>query len=382
MAARTGPSGRIKAIVLGDVIAQLGSYNSFTVIGYDPAIDTTLIPSVPQYVGGTDSAVRNLRVYMPRTYEMLVGGYQMLVFSDADPLVFEPEWIHWLSSSVTEGGLGMLWLGSINADSNMAGWEGTTVAEILPASQAPGEYTVISVFFMKVLDGQEPLMQALPWEKAPALMNVNAQIPKEGSEYWAKLVSTPREYPLMTYWRIGDGAVLNFASKFPRGVRMWAEDWALFPPAMIYMTYRAAGKPLPDDPLVFLSIINGFIEFVEANSLVESMLEWVETFGGNTRKLRERVEVLVETKLKAEEAYLDGDFDAAQETLAMTEAEQAALMVAASSAKDEALFWIYMTEWFALTGTFLVSSYILWALMVHRKLYRDVGFSRLENRIE
>jgi hypothetical protein len=209
-------------------------------------------------------------------------------------------------------------------------------------------------------------------------MNVNAQIPKEGSEYWAKITSPSGEYPLMTYWAIGEGAVLNFASRFPKGVQVWATDWALFPPAMMYMAYRVADKPLPDDPLIFLSIINGLIEFTETTSLIESMLEWVETFGGNTRKLRERIDALDETKLGAENAYLGGDFNGARDILTQAMAEQTSLRVAASKAKDDALFWVYMTEWFALTGTLLVSSYVLWVLMVRRKLYRDVGVSRLK----
>jgi hypothetical protein len=356
VAARTNPGGKIRAIFLGDVIAH-GSYNSFTVIGYDPSIETTLIPSAPEFIGGYENARRNLRVYMPRTYQILVEDYQMLVFSDADRLVFKPEWIHWLSDSVTDGGLGMVWLGSISIQSNPeGGWDDSTVAEVLPASQTPGEYTVWSFFFTRILDNREPLMQALPWEEAPALMNVNAQVPREGSEYWAKLISTSGEYPLMTYWGIGEGAVLNFASRFPKGVQVWAKGWPLFPPALIYMTYRVADKPLPDDPLIFLSVINGFIEFTETTSLIESMLEWVETFGGNTRKLRERVGALDGARLRAEEAYLVGGFDDAHDILTEAKAEQSSLRVAATEAKDEALFWVYLTEWFALTGTFLVSS--------------------------
>jgi len=379
---RVDPSGRVRAILLGDVIDQSGSYNSFTVIGYDPAIEVTLIPSVPQFVGGYDNAQRNLRVYMPRTYELLVNGYQELIFSDADPLVFKAEWIHWLSNSVTDDGLGMLWLGSITAESNLAGWDDTTVADILPATQPFGDHTIISAFFMKILDENEVLMQALPWEKAPALMNVNAQVPKEGCEYWAKIISTTGEYPLMTYWGIGSGAVLNFASKFPMGVRVWASDWQLFPQAMIYMAYRVADKPLPDDPLVFIALINGFIEFIEANSLIESMLAWVENFGGNTRRLHDQLAALDEKRQEAEAAYLEGGFDDARDIIMELKAEQSELRAQAGDAKDDALFWVYVTEWFALTGVFLVSSYILLMLMVRRKLYRDVKVSRLESRAE
>jgi hypothetical protein len=382
IAAAKDPPRKIMAMFLGDVIDQTGGYNTFTVIDYDPAIQATLIPSVPQFVGGYDNAYRNLRVYMPRTYERLVEEYQMMVFSDADRLVFKAEWIGWLSSSVTDHGLALLWLGSIEEETVLAGWDGTTVAEILPARQAPGQYTIQSFFYVRILDHSEPLMQALPWEKTPGLANVNAQIPKKGSEYWAKLTSVAGEYPLMTYWGIGEGTVLNFASKFPVGVQPWASNWHLFPQAMIYLAYRAAGKTLPDDPYIFQSVISAFIEFIETNSLLESMLAWVETFGGNPQKLRDRVRALEETKVRAEDTYLDGDIAGALAIMEEAKVEQSAVRVAASNAKDEALFWVYVVEWFALTGTFLISSYVLWALMVRRKLYKDVAVSRLEARIE
>ena len=94
-AATTGPQGKLRAVLLGDVIDQTGGYNSFTVMDYDPAIVTTLIPCIPENVGGYENAYRNMRVYMPRTYEKLVEGYELIVSSDADRLVFRSEWIGW-----------------------------------------------------------------------------------------------------------------------------------------------------------------------------------------------------------------------------------------------------------------------------------------------
>ncbi len=380
-AARTGPDGRVRAVCLGDVIEQYGTYNSFTVVRYDPAIRATLIPSRPDYVGGYENAYRNMRMYMPRTYQKLVEDYDLIISSDAHRLVFKPEWIHWLSSSVTDNGLGMLWLGSIEAEV-IVGWDGTTVAEVLPARQAPGQYTRDAMFWLRIVDPDEALMQALPWEKSPALANVNAQVPKDASSQWAKVQGLYEEHPLMTYWEIGGGAVLNFASKFPVGVMPWAEDWNLFPQAMIYMVYRVADKTLPDDPFLFQSVTNHFIEFTEMNSLLDSILVWVEKFGGNPDKLRARFEALVDVRTRAEEAYLNGDFDQALAILSQAEAEHASIRLDAMKAKDEALFWVYLTEWCALMGTLMISSYAIWALMVRRKLYKEVGVSRLDLRIE
>jgi hypothetical protein len=51
-------------------------------------------------------------------------------------------------------------------------------------------------------------------------------------------------------------------------------------------------------------------------------------------------------------------------------------------AKDEALLWVYITEWCALLATLMTSSYVVWTLMVRRRLYREAGVSRLHLREE
>ncbi len=380
-AQRTDPDGRVRIICMGDVIDQYGGYNSFTVIRFDPAIRATLVPSRHDYVGGYDIAWRNMRIYFPRTRERLVGEYDQILMSDADQMVFRPEWISWMSGSVEGDGLGLIYLGSIvHYGSAVIVWEGTTLAEVMPARQAPGDQWLSQPFWVKILNRGEALMQSLPWEDSPPLANLNLQVPKEGSLRWANAVGAGGEYPLMTFWKMGNGAVLNFASKFPAGVEPWARDWDLFPQAMSYMVYRVAGKPLPDDPLLFRGVLNGFMEFNEMNSLLDSMLDWVEKFGGNPRKLRDRLLSVWEFKIEAERAYLNGDFQRAMTILGDGKAEQYKMRDSVVKAKDEALFWVYLTEWFSLMGTLMISSYILWALMVRRRLYHKVGISRMRTK--
>jgi hypothetical protein len=256
------------------------------------------------------------------------------------------------------------------------GWEGTSVAEVLPTSQAPGQYTRDATFFLKIRDNNEPLMQSLPWEKTPALANVNAQVPKEASLLWATAEGMMESHPLLTFWEIGKGDVLCFSSKFPIGVLPWAKDWRLFPQAMIYMVYRTLGRSLPDDPYLFERAINSFIEFSTYNSVLDSILEWVERFGGNPRKVRDQFDELILKQKMGEDAFLDGDIEECMGILTEAEEGQRSLMEAAMKAKDEALFWVYLTEWCALLGTLMISSYVLWSLMVKRRLYREVETSR------
>ena len=48
-------------------------------------------------------------------------------------------------------------------------------------------------------------------------------------------------------------------------------------------------------------------------------------------------------------------------------------------AKQTALFWVYVIEWLVVTATLLVCATVLWALMVRRRLYREVSATRIKS---
>ncbi len=207
--ARIGPNDRIRVLCFGDIIDQYGGYNSFTVIQEDPAIEASFIPSRPDYLGGREDALRNMRMYMPRTREILESNHDILLFSDADSSVFRPEWIFWIEKSVTEGGLGMLWLGLI-ADLRFESWEETTLAVILPVQplrDRMGAYTVSGSWRLTEIDTEEELMQSLPWMESMPLANLILQKAREGARVFARVrddftSGQPSGYPLMAFWDI------------------------------------------------------------------------------------------------------------------------------------------------------------------------------------
>jgi hypothetical protein len=49
-------------------------------------------------------------------------------------------------------------------------------------------------------------------------------------------------------------------------------------------------------------------------------------------------------------------------------------------AKNRAMRWIFIIEWLAVTSTGMVCGFILWTVMVRRKLYREVDATRLSPR--
>jgi hypothetical protein len=47
--------------------------------------------------------------------------------------------------------------------------------------------------------------------------------------------------------------------------------------------------------------------------------------------------------------------------------------------KSRALRWVYLTEWLVTTGTLLASGYVAYSLLVRRRLYREIGTTRLRS---
>ncbi len=45
--------------------------------------------------------------------------------------------------------------------------------------------------------------------------------------------------------------------------------------------------------------------------------------------------------------------------------------------KDQALLWVYVTEWLVVSGVGLICGFFLWSVMIRRKLYKEVTVSRL-----
>jgi len=371
---KVGPEGEIRAICFGDVIDQYGGFNSFVVIRIDPAIEATFVPSRPDYVGSYENAWRNMRIYMPRGYPRLVQEEDLIITSDADRRVFTAVWIDWLTKSVIDDGLGLEWLGSI-ASNNFESWEGTTLAGIAPV--LPGQELDISGPFKTVVrDAEEPLMKALAWDESPPLANINTQVPKGGSSVWA-IVDHPKRYPLMTYWKAGKGDVLCFSSKFPNGVMPWSRGWSFFPEAMIFMAYRTAGKRLPQDPYLFKRVLSSFDDYEQRKSFIYSLFSFVEKFGGRVDRLSKRMDALDSKKGRADEAYLDGDYEECLDILSELKDEQNLLTEASMAAKNTALLWVYVTEWFVTTGALFAGGFLIWTLMIRRRLYKQVGVTRL-----
>ena len=75
--------------------------------------------------------------------------------------------------------------------------------------------------------------------------------------------------------------------------------------------------------------------------------------------------------------YFQADMEGALQALAVAQEKLEDLIDEAIKARNSAAFWIFVTEWAAVTGTALLTGVAVWFLMVKRSLYREVEITRL-----
>jgi hypothetical protein len=74
--------------------------------------------------------------------------------------------------------------------------------------------------------------------------------------------------------------------------------------------------------------------------------------------------------------YMDQNFG---ESLGILEDAIDILLSASNRAvdlKNTAILWIFIVEWITVTATFAIGTFVVWTLMVRRRLYREVSQTR------
>jgi hypothetical protein len=139
---------------------------------------------------------------------------------------------------------------------------------------------------------------------------------------------------------------------------------------------HSMGRPLPDNIALANAVRRAFSQYHERASTLVSFLDFVERFGVSTAKLAEERLAADAVRERAMQQYLDGLFQDALDTSEEAAEDLGEIEMKAMRMKDRALMWVYLIEWCAVTGTGMVTGYILYALMLKRRLYREVSVTR------
>ena len=383
---RDPDTGKIRVLNIGaDVIP--GTQSPLVILLADALIAHQTVPLYSSIfeAGMTE---RFMRIYMPRTQDRMKSDFDLLMISDATVDNFPPRYFPWMISSVRDGGLGFLTTGGSamygGRDSYLS-WDSSTIVEIFAVAFAPRDIyfsgSTRPPVYLAPVEKRNEFIGSLPWETAPPLnYMVHIVQTKQGATTLLKL-NVPEEYPALSYWDFGKGRATNLMFDWypwrAAGILEPFQQWTYYIDFATNLMYFSSGVSVPQDLELVHSIRSLLKLYVERRTLLVSLLDFVERFGAKVAKMEVEVGSLDLEFARAQTMYRDQDWQGTKEVLEDLQSRLTKLDDDALRLKDRALLWIYATEWFVVTATLFVCGFILWTLMVRRRLYGEVGVTRL-----
>ena len=368
-------SRRIPCIVMGDVVQA--PYNPFTALFMqDPLFRYTLYP-VP-HLG--DAEKRKLdRVYYPRTFDSLVDSYDVMIFRDARVSHFSPAQFRDLERAFREAGMVSVTVHSLSWNDV---WLPTILYDLSPISGYDFRFSASwRVMFRRDRDPVFLPFIDLGIERVTG-WEYGVPEAKEGATIWADMV--PQGCPWLVSWRPGGtsaGLQWVFADKFD--VTWWGtapEARETNPYALDLATnllLYSLDRDLISDIPARREARRLLSTFQSRKILILSVLDWAEEFGANILDLTNRLSELERKAGAAVDDYLDQDYASTIQFMESMLSEATEMTTAALQRKDQALYWVYVSEWLSVTSASVLAGALVWSLMVRRQKYREAGRTRL-----
>ncbi len=379
----------IRILTMGQVDPSysplLGLMNS------EPSFAGTLLICRSIFVEYAEAELRRfMRIYFPRTYEDLIR-YDFFVYDQPMLIFFDGTQIEWMYRGLEREGIGSLAFTTSQRTEMFVPWMDSVLPMAFPHDQeriiAKGKYDIVS-YDIEVNDDPSLPPVLMPFkdlgiEGIRPFGRLRLLFKKQGTTEWATARNLPfygfPSCPLLISWEYGEkkSRIWSTANQFHHpswdqsdGQERYALD--IFSNIVLY----GCRRNLPDDVLMVHRIRGHFYEYKARMGMLYSLLDFVEGFGANTRKLQGDVSELNSMEKEAEGFYLDQEFES---TLAkqieifefFTRVEADAVKV-----KEHALLWVYALEWLTVSGALAMVAFLTWSLMVRRRYYREVRTTR------
>ncbi len=336
------------------------------------------------YIFSLDEIRRSVRLYMPRTLESLLRSYDVIIISDSNVVSFTANHLLWFKVAVEEGGLGLVMVGGHETFGTLGShpdWGQTPVGDVLPVETLPGK---IGTGKVTILEKDHVFIRSLPWRPdLPFLAWYSCNIvePKDGSHTLASNKIRAGDYqgwenPFFSTWDPGQGRTFAFTGDWQYGWGAAFIRWEYAPDFATNLMLYLAKRRIPEDLDLVHTLRSRMATLTYRRSMLDSLIEFVEKFGANPRNIIQAAERADEARGKVSELYMEESFHEALQLASdaislMDDAEDVA-----RAAKNNALMWIYVSEWLATTATSLLCGFTIWTLMIRRKLYREAGITR------
>jgi len=381
-----GEASPVSVLYTGDPYPGQTAYVYMKV---EPLLSVTPIQASRDHYAGISQKdiLRAIRMYMPRSYHDLTDSYDVVVISDSNVASFTKEHLKWFKQAVEQGMVGLVMVGgheTFGTNGQHPSWGPTPVGDVLPVDTVYGAFEAGVV---SIDDADNPFMKSLPWRPGlPFLKRYEGNVlsARLGAQVLAtsmvtrKLVYNKRylgwKSPFFSTWDYnGNGRVFAMAGDWtPAGGWIFMQ-WEYYPDFVTNLMLYCAKRELPEDLDLVHTVRERMTTLGYRRMILYAMVDFVEKLGANPRRILIAMEQVDHAGGKAKELYLEGDFASAlletDRVFSLLERAEAV----SERVKRDALLWIYLVEWLAVTGTFLICGLVIWSLMVRRRMYREVS---------
>jgi uncharacterized membrane protein len=379
-------TGSIRVLFIGDALMAAGMPAPLFV--QDPLIGITPLPAEIATILGDPTEIqarvkRFFRLYLPRTEERLLENFDVVIIAATQADYPSINFQSWLRDGVRDHGLGFLMAddpasfgGAEHGLSLNPSWADTPVGEILSVECATDRKDWGTTWFRaKVTRPDCPMVRGVGWEGI-MLRAHNRVFERDGSEVVMVTTANPPGSPVLAWIEFGLGRSVSFVNDWGGKGNTPFYLWPSAPTALANMVYFASQVQIPEDLEVVRMIRDRLGHYTSLKSLAISTIEFADKFGASTRSLEAAMGEAEGTRSGVLHTFASGDFQGSLEMLDMAVGEMYFVQEVADRAMRRALFWIYLSEWLVVTGTGMLSAFVLWTVMVRRRLYREVGTTR------
>ena len=375
---KTDSSGVIRLLHIGKAWLRAGYPASMWI--KDPRINWYPVPSHAWSMG--EEAFRQLRLYLPRTIDILRQNFDVIVEDGMDASHLRPEFHEWMPVVIEEDGLGFLMAddsSSFATSGRHTSWYLYPIGDILPVSDIAQILREQHGYRIVPTPGNEdhPLMRDIPWNEVKIWAH-NRPDPKPGSIILAEMsreIQWNVDKPVFVYWDIENGRSIAYVHKWASTPEFYRWKWGI--DVLSHVIYFAARVEIPEDLELVHQLRTLFNNYHFKKSYLISTMDFADKFGANLADIDVDLIEITENKKEADRMYIVQDLVESKQTMVSIISDMDTLTMRVLEAKDRALFWIFMIEWLAVTGTSMFAGFMVWTLMVRRRLYREVKVTRL-----
>ena len=371
-------TSRIRLLLIGECTRYEPYF--VTQLATDPKVNLVSVITAGDRATPRETA-RFIRVFMPRTWERFLGGVDALELFDFVPWVLRDFHIQWFHDGIKDHGIGMAlvemgWYPSYKdtyTSNDPQAWMNTALYQAYPVDLVVQEQNKPSAF-LEVVE-RTPVVDIPGFEEKPLGGAAGLTIARPGSLLHARY-KTGGE-PAIVSRSFGQGIALTL----PTGWDVMGTDvqrgWRYFVDFVLNHIYFVADVPVPEDPELAHGVRALLGSYIEQKSLTISFIDFISKFGANTAPLERKLGELEKRKKEADVLYLESDYEGSKEAIAAVMEEFVEIESESVRIRRRALMWIYLTEWIAVSGTSMFAGFIIWTLMVKRRLYKEVITTRL-----